>query len=71
MEIADDVQIAATSLVTGSIARPGMYSSSIPAEPVALWRKNVARLQQLDSLARRLIALEHKIQKLIEGDKIE
>jgi UDP-3-O-[3-hydroxymyristoyl] glucosamine N-acyltransferase len=71
LEIADDVQIAATSLVTGSITRPGMYSSSIPAEPVALWRKNVARLQQLDSLARRLIALEHKIQKLIEGDKIE
>lgn len=71
LEIADDVQIAATSLVTGSISRPGMYSSSIPAEPVALWRKNVARLQQLDSLARRLIVLEHKIRKLIEGDKIE
>ncbi len=71
LEIADDVQIAATSLVTGSITRPGMYSSSIPAEPVALWRKNVARLQQLDGLARRLIALEHKIQKLIEGEKLE
>ena len=71
LEIADDVQIAATSLVTGSISSPGMYSSSIPAEPVALWHKNVARLRQLDDLARRLITLEHKIQTLIEGDKFE
>ncbi len=71
LEIADDVQIAATSLVTGSISRPGMYSSSIPAEPAALWHKNVARLRQLDDLARRLIALERKIQMLIEGDKLE
>ncbi len=71
LEIADDVQIAATSLVTGSISKPGMYSSGIPAEPVELWHKNVARLRQLDNLARRLIALEHKIQTLIEGDKLE
>lgn len=71
LEIADDVQIAATSLVTGPISRPGMYSSSIPAEPAALWRRNVARLKQLDDLARRLIALEHKIQTLIEGDNFE
>jgi UDP-3-O-[3-hydroxymyristoyl] glucosamine N-acyltransferase len=71
LEITDDVQIAATSLITGSISTPGMYSSGIPAEPVALWRKNAARLRQLDNLARRLIALEHKIQTLIEGDNIE
>jgi UDP-3-O-[3-hydroxymyristoyl] glucosamine N-acyltransferase len=71
LEIADDVQIAATSLVTGSISRPGMYSSCIPAEPAELWRKNVARLRQLDTLVRRLIAVEHKIQTLIEGEKFE
>ena len=63
LEIADDVQIAATSLVTGSISTPGMYSSSIPAEPVALWRKNVARLRQLDNVVRRLMKLERKIPK--------
>lgn len=61
LEIADDVQIAATSLVTGSISKPGMYSSSIPAEPVMLWRKNVARLRQLDDVVRRLMKLERKI----------
>ena len=63
LEIADDVQVAATSLVTGSVSTPGMYSSSIPAEPVALWRKNVARLRQLDDVVRRLIKLERKISK--------
>ncbi len=63
LEIADDVQVAATSLVTGSVRTPGMYSSSIPAEPAELWRKNVARLRQLDDVVRRLIKLERKISK--------
>ena len=63
LEITDDVQIAATSLVTGSISTPGMYSSSIPAEPAELWRKNVARLRQLDNVVRRLMKLERKIPK--------
>lgn len=63
LEITDDVQIAATSLVTRSISTPGMYSSSIPAEPAELWRKNVARLHQLDRVVRRLMKLERKIAK--------
>lgn len=71
LEITDDVQIAATSLVVGSISTPGMYSSSIPAEPAALWRKNVARLRQLDNIVRRLMKLERKISKVTEGDKFE
>ena len=71
LEICDDVQIAATSLVTRSITRPGMYSSSIPVETADQWRKNVVRLRQLDTLARRFIAVEQKIQMLIEGEKIE
>lgn len=69
LEIVDDVQVAATSLVTGSISKPGMYSSSIPAEPAEIWRKNVARLHHLDSLMRRLLKIEQKVQKLNEGDK--
>jgi UDP-3-O-[3-hydroxymyristoyl] glucosamine N-acyltransferase len=71
LEITDDVQIAATSFVTGSISQPGMYSSGIPVEPAELWRKNVARLRQLDELVRKMKRIENKIEKLIEGDQIE
>ncbi len=61
LEIADDVHITAGSLVTSSITQPGVYSSSLKAEPVEKWRRNAARLHQLDELARRLIELEEKL----------
>lgn len=66
--IADDVQVMACSLVTGSITESGsIYSSAIHAVPVAEWRRNAVRLYQLDALARRLRALENKIEALQKG----
>ncbi len=61
LEIADDVHVTAGSLVTSSITQPGVYSSSLKAEPVEKWRRNAARLHQLDELAQRLIELEKKL----------
>jgi len=58
LEIADDVHITAMSLVTKSLREAGVYSSGTPLEPNPQWRKNVARFRQLDSIARRLSALE-------------
>lgn len=58
--IADHVVITAMSLVTHSIREPGEYSSGTPLEPNRRWRKNAARLRQLDDIARRLRALERK-----------
>lgn len=58
LEIADDVHITAMSLVTKSLREAGVYSSGTPLEPNPHWRKNVARFRQLDSIARRLSALE-------------
>ncbi len=66
LEIADDVHITAGSLVTSSISRSGIYSSSLKAEPVEKWRRNAARLHHLDELARRLGKLEEKLQQLSE-----
>lgn len=63
LEIADDVHITATSLVTSSIKQAGVYSSSIKAEPVEKWRRNSARLHHLDEMARRLGKLEAKLQQ--------
>lgn len=65
LKITDDVQIMAASLVTNSISRPGAYASSIKAEPLEQWRRNAARIHQLDELARRLRQLEQKIESLI------
>lgn len=60
IEIADDVQISAMSLVTNSIPEPGMYSSGTPLEAHADWRRNAARFRQLDVLARRVRVLEKR-----------
>lgn len=58
LEIVDKVQITGMTMVTNSIREPGLYSSGVPVEPNAKWRKNAARFRQLDELARRIRRLE-------------
>lgn len=60
LEIVDDVHITAMSLVSKSITLAGTYSSGTPLEANADWRRNAARFRQLDTLARRVSALEKK-----------
>lgn len=70
IEIADDVHVTACSLVTASITEPGsVYSSAIKAVPAAQWRRNAARLYQLDELARRLKRLEENFRQLAKEQK--
>jgi len=64
LSIADDVQVLGTSLVSGSITEPGTYSSAIGAERAERWRRQAARLKQLDELARRLRRLEQEVEDL-------
>lgn len=47
LEIADDVTITGMSLVTKSIRKAGVYSSSWPAEESLGWRKKLARFRRL------------------------
>ena len=61
LEIADDVHLTATSSVPNTIGEPGVYSSGMPIQENRVWRRNVARLRQLDDMARRLRALERKL----------
>jgi UDP-3-O-[3-hydroxymyristoyl] glucosamine N-acyltransferase len=63
LEIADDVHVTAASLVTNSIARAGVYSSSLKAMPAEKWRRNAARVHRLDELSRRLREIEIKLQR--------
>lgn len=61
LEICDHVTVTATSLVTHSITKPGVYSSGTTAGDNAAWRKNAVRFHQLDQLARRLAEVERQL----------
>jgi UDP-3-O-[3-hydroxymyristoyl] glucosamine N-acyltransferase len=61
LEVADRVTITAMSLVTHSIRTPGTYSSGAPIEENHVWRRNAARMRQLDKMARRIAALEKQM----------
>jgi len=61
IEIADDVIITGMSGVSNSINKAGIYSSGIPVTKNVLWRKNIARFRNLDSITRRLFQLERRV----------
>ena len=58
LSVCDDVHVTGTSLISGDVRRPGLYSSAISAEEATLWRRNAARLRRLDELAARVKVLE-------------
>ena len=58
LELADGVHISGLTAVTRSIKEPGVYTSTVPAVPHAVWGRNFARIKQLDELFRRVKALE-------------
>ncbi|MGH8183127.1 MAG: UDP-3-O-(3-hydroxymyristoyl)glucosamine N-acyltransferase [Rhodanobacteraceae bacterium] len=66
LEIADGVTITAMTLVTHSIREPGVYSSGAPIEENRAWRRNAVRMRQLDTMARRINALEKQVEALIK-----
>jgi len=57
LEICDHVTITGKSVVRNSIHTPGEYSSGTPLTDNRSWRKNAARFKQLDTLARRVQAV--------------
>ena len=60
LEITDNVVLTGRSNVANSIKAPGMYASVIPAMEASKWRRILARIKQLDELAKRVKALERK-----------
>lgn len=60
LTIADHVNISSFSLVTRSIAKPGLYTGIFPIDDNAAWEKNAASLKQLHALRERVRALEKK-----------
>jgi UDP-3-O-[3-hydroxymyristoyl] glucosamine N-acyltransferase len=54
LTLCDDVVLTGKSFVSSSIRKPGYYSSGLPIDETARFRKNAARFYQLDALAREV-----------------
>lgn len=67
IEVCDDVFVTGMTMVTRSISQPGAYSSGTAMQPAAEWKKNVARIRQLDDLARRLQQMEKRLATVTSG----
>ena len=62
LSVCDNAHVGAMTLVAGDIRQPGAYAGGVQgARPMKDWKRNVARFNQLDQLAKRLIQLEKKI----------
>lgn len=61
IEIADQVQVLGKTMVVGSLQKAGVYASGIPQTDHATWRRNAVRFRHLDEMAKRLTAVERRL----------
>ncbi|HUH37570.1 MAG TPA: UDP-3-O-(3-hydroxymyristoyl)glucosamine N-acyltransferase [Spongiibacteraceae bacterium] len=64
VEIADGVHVTGMTMITGSIAERGSWSSGTTMDTTRNWRRNAVRFAQLDKMARRLARLEARLDGL-------
>ena len=64
LQVADDVNISAGTLVAKSIAKSGSYSGAVPFLEHGDWLRNFARLRHLDAMADKIRALEQRLAAL-------
>ena len=69
LEICDDVALTGRTMVSSSIRQPGVYSSALHADEARRFRRNAARFQRLDELARRVRKLEGAVGVQGEDDE--
>ena len=58
LTVCDDVVVLSQSVLSKDTTKPGVYSSSFPAEPAKTWAKQVARFRRLEGLFSRVKKLE-------------
>lgn len=66
LSLADGVNVSAASVVTRSIAKPGLYTGMFPIDDNASWEKNAASLKQLNRLRERLKAVEQALELALQ-----
>ncbi len=64
LSVADGTVVSARTLVSKSIAKPGVYTSAMPGMPHEEWMKSAAHFRHLDRLADRVRELEKRIAEL-------
>ncbi len=64
LQIADEVEIAAFTLIGKSIREAGSYAGIFPFARSEEWRKTAAHLRHLDELAHKVKVLQHEIKAL-------
>ncbi len=64
IEICDMVTLTGNSVVMRPIDKPGMYSSGIPVQTNAEWRKTTARYMHLNDLYRKVQDLSKEVKQL-------
>ncbi|MCX7155494.1 MAG: UDP-3-O-(3-hydroxymyristoyl)glucosamine N-acyltransferase [Rhodocyclales bacterium] len=64
LQIADDVDVAAGTLVAKSIRNAGSFSGAVPFLEHGDWLKNFSRLRHLDAMADKIRALEQRLAAL-------
>lgn len=62
IEICDGVTLLGMTGISNSIREPGVYASPLPARPVQAWRRNVARVMNLEELHKRVRELEKQME---------
>jgi len=58
LQLADNVHVSTSTVVTHSLHRPGHYTGVFPVDDNAQWEKNAATLRQLYRMRQRLRVLE-------------
>ncbi len=66
--ICDDVIVTGQSMVSSSIHKPGIYSSALAVDEAKNFRKNAARFNRLDKLARQVGELRRSTDKRADQD---
>jgi UDP-3-O-[3-hydroxymyristoyl] glucosamine N-acyltransferase len=66
IEIVDNVNITAGTLVANSVKEPGRYTGFYPITSNAEWERNAALLRNLPALRERIRALERMVKALTE-----
>jgi UDP-3-O-[3-hydroxymyristoyl] glucosamine N-acyltransferase len=61
VHICDQVHVTGMTMVTKSITEPGSYSCGTPMMSTRNWKRNAVRFSQLESIQKRLAAMESRI----------
>lgn len=64
VRIPDDTVITGFSMVAKSVLESGVYSSQVPVVAAVEWRRQLARIRQLDTMADRLRKVEQELAEL-------